>query len=129
VCHQCHQEKSALGFTNLVLSENIPAKVLCPACYNTYAALRMGVRVPNPSEFTPASFFDSIGKEHTFYFQVRLSTGLGIIAQEINECGKPFGYEFSIMQHPDAPANEVYSELITKIKKGLGVLRVAQSYF
>lgn len=129
VCDQCHQEKPALGFTNLVFGENVPSKTLCQSCCNMVSALRMSVRVPSPSEFSPVSFFDSIGKEHTFYFQVRLSTGLGIIAQEINECGEPFGYEFSVMQHPDTPTNDVYSELITKIKKGLSVRYLQSSDF
>jgi hypothetical protein len=129
VCDECNMEKPARGFTNLVSGEGLPSKSLCPSCYNLYAAKKMGIAPPEPSEFPPISLFDSIGKEHTFYFQVRISVGLCIIAQEINERGESCGYQFSIMQHPEIPVVEVYSKLVEKIKRGLSVRYLESSDF
>lgn len=129
VCDECHEEKPARGFTNLDMGECLPSKNLCASCYNVWAAERMGIAPPEPSELPPIALFDCIGKEHIFYFQVRISTGLGLIAQEINEHGESCGYQFSLMQHPETPVAEAYSKLIEKIRRGLSVRYLELSDF
>ena len=89
----------------------------------------MGVAPPRPSEFEPILLFDSVGKEHRFYFQVHLSTGLGITAHEINERGQPCGYSFSVMQHPATPSTDAYTKLVEKMKIGLSVRYLQSSDF
>ncbi len=129
ICEECLAKKPSRGFTGLTFGEGLPSKNLCPSCFNSFAAKRMGIAPPQPSEFSPISLFDCIGKEHTFYFQVRISTGLGIIAQEINERGEPCGYQFSIMEHPETPATVAYLTLVEKIKSGLSVRYLKSSDF
>ncbi len=111
------------------MGDGLPGKKLCAACFNSKAAKRMGVAPPQPSEFAPILLFDSVGKEHRFYFQVRLSTGLGITAHEVNEYGEPCGYRFSVMQHPATPSTEAYAKLVEKIKGGLSVRYLESSDF
>ena len=129
VCQECQKEKRDLGFTSINFGDGKPPKMFCQTCFNKYAAEQMGVPAPDPAEFPPVKLFDSIGKEHTFYFEVRLSTGLGMIASEIDDNNNPYGYEFSIIKHPNTPSSEVYSQLIEKIKKGLSVRYLHSSDF
>ena len=64
------------------------------------------------------SRFDALGKEHTFYFAVMMTTGLGVTATEwIN--GEPGGYQFFVLVHPETPVHEAYDKLIQKIESGL----------
>ena len=119
ICQKCQKEKHDLGFVSLDFNDGKPAKKLCPTCINKHIAEQMEVPAPDPAEFPPIKLFDSVGKEHTFYFKLRLSTGLGITASEIDVNNSPCGYEFSIMKHPETPSLEAYSQLIEKIKKGL----------
>ena len=121
ICQECQNEKRDLGFTSINFGDGKLPKIFCQTCFNKYAAEKMGVPVPNPAEFPPIKLFDCIGKEHTFYFEVRLSTGLGMIASEIDNENNPYGYEFSILKHPSTPSTEVYSQLLEKIKRGLSV--------
>ena len=43
---------------------------------------RAGLPELETAEFDPVSRFDALGKEHTFYFAVMMTTGLGIRATE-----------------------------------------------
>jgi hypothetical protein len=128
-CDECKQEKPALGFTNLTIAEGIPAKQLCSACFNIFAADRMGIAKPEFSEFPPVTLFDSLGKEHTFYFEVRFTTGAGITATELDREGNRGGYEFSVLEHPEIPILELYEQLIEKIKTALSIRYLEVSDF
>ncbi len=132
LCHQCKKKRPAYGFTILSFEDGKPALELCSECNNLQCALSMGVKPPEHSYFPPVSFFDSIGKEHSFRFEVRLSTGLGITAFELDErddSGYSRGYQFSTFAHPETPVMQLYNALLLKIKEGLSVRYLESSDF
>jgi hypothetical protein len=127
-CPKCKKDRAAHGFTVLSSGPGTDSETLCSACFNEFAAKRIGVPVPDPVEFAPIALHDAIGKAHTFYFEVRLSTGLGIKAFEwIN--GEPGGYTFQVLLPPDAKSTQAYDKLVAKIKSALKVRYIRSSDF
>ena len=117
-CDECAQTKVAFGFVSLGSGDGTPSRNLCPRCYNRGYTQRAGLPELETAEFDPVSRFDALGKEHTFYFAVMMTTGLGIRATEwIN--GEPGGYQFFVLVHPETPVREAYDQLIQKIETGL----------
>ena len=100
--------------------KNGGTQVLCPSCWNNYMAHRMGIEPPELSDLEPVRILDRDGIPHTFEFEVRLSTGLGVVAYEIVN-GERLGYEFSVFEHPETTVREAYSKLIARITAGLSV--------
>ena len=127
-CSECLKEKPAYGFTIVSNDESCESRELCSACFNRSCARRSGLPDLELPELSPILLIDSLGKEHVFYFDVRLTTGLGIQAFELVD-GNPGGYQFSIMDHPASDVSELYFELIKKIKTGLSVHYLQASVF
>jgi hypothetical protein len=119
-CEQCETAKPAYGFTSLGSGDGKASKSLCSVCYNRWHTKRSGMAELADVELPPLALSDSFGKEHTFYFDVRLSRGLGIRAFELID-GVPGGYQFSIMEHPETPVKEVHARLVKRIREGLSV--------
>ena len=127
-CSECRLEKPAFGFTLLSSDTGAAGRELCSACFNSFCAERGGISYFETPDFPPLQVIDSFGKEHTFFFEVRLSTGLGIQAFELFD-GLPGGYQFAIMDHPLADPSELYEELIEKVTDGLAVHYIESSDF
>jgi hypothetical protein len=117
-CDECTQTKLAIGFVNLQSEDGTSARNLCPRCYNRWYMQRAGLPELETTEFDPVSRFDAVGKEHTFYFAVLMTTGLGMRAFEWVS-GGPGGYQFFVLLHPQTPIREAYDKLIQKIETGL----------
>lgn len=127
-CEECNQTKMAFGFVSLEPGNGGPSRNLCPRCYNRDYMQRAGLPELEVSEFDPVSRFDAVGREHTFYFAVMMTTGLGIRATEwIN--GEPGGYQFFVLVHPETPTREAYDKLIRKIEAGLAQRYLSSSDF
>jgi len=101
-CDECTQTKMAFGFVSLGSSDGTPSRNLCPRCYNRGYTQRAGFPELEPVEFDPVSRFDAVGKEHTFYFAIMMTTGLGIRATEWID-GEFGGYQFFVLVHPRTP--------------------------
>jgi hypothetical protein len=117
-CDECAQMKAAVGFVTLSSEDGSSSRTLCPSCYNRGYMQRAGLPELETAEFDPITRFDAVGKEHTFYFAVHMSTGLGIRAFEWVD-GGPGGYQFFVLEHPETPVREVHSRLVRKIEAGL----------
>ena len=128
VCDKCRKENLAFGFTHLTSKDGGACQKLCSECYNQFHAKQSGFPEPETVNFPPVMFHDSVGKAHIFYFDVRLSTGLGIKSFELVD-GSPGGYQFSVLEHPDTPVQEVYAKLYKKIEAGLAVRYIRSSDF
>ena len=116
-CGYCGAEISSCFVTYLSEGGN-EGKPVCPECNIEAMAERMGINPPSKFEFVPVSLFDSVGKKHTFHFDVRLTTGLGITAYE--KIGNGFGgYTFSVLDHPETDIDELYDRLLKKMMAGL----------
>jgi hypothetical protein len=127
-CDECTHTKMAFGFVSLGSEEGGPSRNLCPRCYNREYMKRAGLPELEPAEFDPVIRFDSVGKEHTFYLAVMMTTGLGIRATEwIN--GGPGGYQFFVLVHPQTPIREAYDKLIQKIETGMAQCYLRASDF
>jgi hypothetical protein len=109
------------GFTNLSSGKTGESQVMCPSCWNDFAADRMGVEPPESSDLKPVKILDCDGRPHEFEFEVRLSTGLGVVAYELVNGERGLGYEFSVLEHPETPLRQAYAKLIAKIAAGLSV--------
>jgi hypothetical protein len=107
----------------------VPARA-CSECKETKPVHRTqaGMVELRDVEVPPVTLSDSLGKQHTFYFDVRLTTGLGIRAYELID-GSPGGYLFCIMEHPEFPVKEAYLKLLERIKEGLSVHYLQSSDF
>ncbi len=127
-CSECLIEKPAFGFTLLSNDDGTPARELCSACQNKVCAQRGGLPHFETPYFPPLTLVDSFGKEHVFFFDVRLTTGLGIQAFELVE-GQPGGYQFSVMDHPLAEPSELYEELLVKMSDSLKIHYIESSDF
>jgi hypothetical protein len=79
-------------------------------------------------DFEPFTCCDSVGNAHTFYFVVHMSTGLGIQAFELID-GAPGGYQFSVLEPPQARVQDAYAKLIKKIETGVAVRYLRSSDF
>lgn len=121
-CNVCGtSEPRGGGFTYLSSGAGAVSQVLCPSCWNDFAADRMGIEAPESSELKPVRVLDVDGQPHMFEFEVRLSTGLGVVAYELINGERGLGYEFSVLEHPATPLREAYAKLIAKITAGLSV--------
>lgn len=128
LCPACKGNKFDSGFTTLSSESGTDSQTLCAPCFNELIAKRLGIAPPNPAEFTSIVVHDAIGKAHTFYFDVRISTGLGIRAFEwIN--GAPGGDTFGVLLPPNAKSTEAYEKLVAKIKVALSVRYIQSSDF
>jgi hypothetical protein len=117
-CDECALMKVALGFVTLSLEEGASSRTLCSRCFNRWYMQRAGLPELETVEFEPITRFDSVGKEHTFYFVVHMSTGLGMRAFEWVD-GGPGGYKFFVLEHPETPVREAHGRLVQKIELGL----------
>jgi hypothetical protein len=117
-CDECTQTKAAIGFVSLRSEDGTSSRNLCPRCYNRWYMRRAGLPELETAEFDAISRFDAVGKEHTFYFAVHMSTGLGIRAFEWVD-GGPGGYQFFVLEHPETPVREAYDRVVRKIETGL----------
>ena len=127
-CSVCKATKIDSAFTTLSSESGTDSRTLCAPCFNELIAKRLGVEPPNPAEFAPIVIYDALGKVHTFYFEVRISTGLGISAFEwIN--GERGGYHFGVLLPPNAKSTEAYDLLVAKIKASLSVHYIQSSDF
>lgn len=127
-CEQCGKVKPAYGFTSLGSENGTSSRDLCSVCYNRWCTERSGMRELADVELPPLRLSDSFGKEHTFYFDVRLTTGLGIRAFELVD-GAPGGHQFCIMEHPQTPVCEASARLVKRIREGLSVHYLQSSDF
>lgn len=127
-CDECHALKPSFGFVNVPSEKQGASLYLCPTCYNRNYMRHAGLPELEVSEFQPITRFDAVGKEHTFYFAVHMTTGLGIKASEWLRNG-PGGYQFEVLEHPATPVREVYQKLVRKIEAGLAQRYVQSSDF
>lgn len=122
-CESCGKKVS--DFDSVSLGRDGEYSVLCYACFNRWAADRMGVDFEHP-EFDAATFQDSRGASHEFRFRATLvATGLLIEALEItNE--QTGGYEFAVLgQHEDDPL-ELFGRLYERIRRRLAQQHLEQ---
>jgi hypothetical protein len=128
ICDECKQVKPQYGFTFLTSQKKGTSEHLCSVCCNRRFAKHAGIPELEVVEFPSLTLHDSLGKPHTFYFDVRFSTGLGIQAFELIN-GHPGGYQFSVLEHPETPVRELYAMLTKRIEEGLSVRYIQASTF
>lgn len=115
-CESCGKKVS--GFDGVSLGRDGEYSVLCCACFNGWAAERMGVDFEHP-EFDAVALRDSRGVSHLFHLRTSLvATGLLIEAIEDTD-GRTAGYQFAVLgQHEDDPL-KLFGRLYEKIRRRL----------
>lgn len=117
-CDECGLMKPSHSFVNDSCSE----------CYNAGYMQHAGLPRLEQVDFDPIVRHDALGEEHTFYFSVMMTTGLGMYAFEWLD-RHPGGYKFMVLEHPETPVQEAYEKLVRKIEAGVAVRYLRSSDF
>lgn len=80
----------------------------------------MGVTRLEPGEIPPLTMLDLDGTAHTFFFEIMMTTGLGIRALELFDDGRT-GYAVHVLEHPETSVADAYAKLLVRITDALSV--------
>lgn len=116
-CESCG--KQVAGFESVSLGREGKYKTLCYACFNRWAAERMGLDFEHPN-FEAVTLQDSRGVSHEFRFRASLAaTGLLIEALEVRE-DQAEGYEFAVLGEHEEDPLELFGRLYARMRQRLG---------
>ena len=128
ICDACGQMTAQ---HNIVFykSESNDYRPLCNRCVNAKVARRAGLETFETLEFQPVVLSDARGENHTFHFRPRLfGTGVAIDAFELQD-GDPFGYQFQVIDKPEADLFLLLGKLIEKIRRGISVKYIEETAY